>query len=49
MSLEWKPNKEDSYPLHLQIKEYIKKKIQTGEWSVGNKIPSQRKLSELLM
>jgi GntR family transcriptional regulator of abcA and norABC len=47
MSLEWKPNKEESYPLHLQIKEYIKKKIQTGEWSVGNKIPSQRKLAEL--
>jgi GntR family transcriptional regulator of abcA and norABC len=47
MSLEWKPNKEESYPLHLQIKEYIKKKIQTGEWAVGNKIPSQRKLAEL--
>jgi GntR family transcriptional regulator, regulator for abcA and norABC len=43
---DWRPNKFASIPLYLQIKEYIKNKIETGEWPVGSKIPTQRVLAE---
>ncbi|MFD1955277.1 PLP-dependent aminotransferase family protein [Paenibacillus thailandensis] len=44
--MEWKPDKAGETPLYLQIKDYIKNKIETGQWTVGMKIPSQRKLAE---
>lgn len=44
--MEWKPQKAASIPLHLQIKNYIKKKILNGEWTIGTKIPSQRILAK---
>jgi GntR family transcriptional regulator, regulator for abcA and norABC len=43
---DWKPNKFAPLPLYLQIKEYIKDKIETGEWPVGSKIPTQRAMAE---
>lgn len=45
--IEWKPKKHSSIPLHQQISTYIKKKIMTGEWTIGTKIPSQRNLAKL--
>lgn len=44
--IEWKPYKSVSLPLHLQISNYMKKKILNGEWTVGTKIPSQRTLAK---
>jgi GntR family transcriptional regulator of abcA and norABC len=44
--LDWKPDKRSPIPLYKQIKEYIKYKIETGEWPVGSKIPTQRVLAE---
>nr|WP_239585742.1 PLP-dependent aminotransferase family protein [Lysinibacillus composti] len=43
--IEWKPQKSSSEPLHLQISNYMKKKILNGEWTIGMKIPSQRMLA----
>lgn len=45
--IEWKPQKNSSFPLHQQISDYIKKKIMSGEWTIGTKIPSQRSLARL--
>ncbi|MFD1738483.1 PLP-dependent aminotransferase family protein [Bacillus salitolerans] len=48
INIDWKPDKTSKIPIYIQIKEYIHKKIINGEWTVGMKIPSQRKLAELL-
>ncbi|GAB6436963.1 PLP-dependent aminotransferase family protein [Bacillus luti] len=34
-------------PKYRQIVEYMKEKIENGEWPIGSKIPSQRKLAKL--
>jgi len=44
--LDWKPDKSTPVPLYIQIKEYIKEKIETGEWTLGTKIPPQRTLAK---
>ncbi|WP_028986662.1 PLP-dependent aminotransferase family protein [Thermicanus aegyptius] len=46
VQLDWKPDKSSPIPIYLQIKKYIKDKIETGEWPVGSKIPTQRALAE---
>ncbi|MEH7336680.1 PLP-dependent aminotransferase family protein [Neobacillus drentensis] len=42
-NIDWKKKKES--PKYQQIVDYIKEKIANGEWPIGSKIPSQRKLS----
>ncbi|OXM83412.1 PLP-dependent aminotransferase family protein [Paenibacillus rigui] len=44
--LDWKPNRTSPLSLHIQIAQFIKDKIIHGEWPVGTKIPSQRKLAD---
>jgi GntR family transcriptional regulator of abcA and norABC len=44
-SIDRKPNKRS--PKYQQIVDYIKAKIANGEWPIGSKIPSQRKLAEV--
>jgi GntR family transcriptional regulator, regulator for abcA and norABC len=46
--LDWKPNRFSSVPLHKQIEEHLKEKISNGEWTIGTKLPSQRRLADLL-
>lgn len=46
VQINWKPDKTSLTPLYIQIKDYIQTKIENGEWTVGTKIPSQRKLAE---
>lgn len=38
-------DREDKTLIYIQIMEYIKSKIATGEWTIGSKIYSQRKLA----
>lgn len=45
--IEWKPDRNSSFPLHVQIYNYMRKKILNGEWTVGTKIPSQRELAKI--
>lgn len=47
IQINWKPDKTSATPLYQQIKDYIQTKIENGEWTVGTKIPSQRKLAEI--
>ncbi|MUG46355.1 PLP-dependent aminotransferase family protein [Paenibacillus woosongensis] len=42
----WQPSRQSATPLHMQITQYIRDKIVGGEWPVGTRIPSQRKLAE---
>ncbi len=44
--MDWKPDRSSSIPLHVQITEYVKRKILYGEWTVGTKLPSQRALAK---
>ncbi|WP_110930205.1 aminotransferase-like domain-containing protein [Paenibacillus bouchesdurhonensis] len=39
-------SRQSATPLHVQITQYIRDKIVGGEWPVGTRIPSQRKLAE---
>lgn len=48
IELDWKPVKSSPIPLYIQIKDFIKEKIETGEWTVGTKIPPQRTLARAL-
>lgn len=45
--INWKPDRNNPYRLDIQIVNFIKDKIVTGEWPVGFKLPSQRMLSEI--
>lgn len=47
-NLDWKPDRRLSIPLYLQIKEFVKEKIENGEWTTGSKLPPQRVLAEAL-
>ncbi|MEW4368293.1 PLP-dependent aminotransferase family protein [Paenibacillus kandeliae] len=42
----WKPDREHSLPVHRQIEQQLRNKISNGEWPVGTRLPSQRKLAE---
>jgi GntR family transcriptional regulator, regulator for abcA and norABC len=46
IELDWKPDKSSPIPLYIQIKDYIREKIETGQWTVGTKIPPQRTLAQ---
>ncbi|RAL26764.1 PLP-dependent aminotransferase family protein [Thermoflavimicrobium daqui] len=46
LPIKWRPNKHSSMPLYLQIKEYLRRKIELGEWTVGSRIPAQRELAK---
>ncbi|GGL54993.1 aminotransferase-like domain-containing protein [Sporolactobacillus putidus] len=41
-------DRNSTIPLHRQVENYIKKKISSGEWAVGTKLPSQRSLADSL-
>ncbi len=45
--IDWKPDRNESTQLHIQITRYMKDKIASGEWPVDFKLPSQRTLSEI--
>ncbi len=46
-TLDWKPRREGSRPLYMQIVDYFKEKISSGEWQVGSVIPTQRELAKM--
>ncbi|WP_053954955.1 PLP-dependent aminotransferase family protein [Inediibacterium massiliense] len=47
LTIDWKPDKFSSDPLYKQITYYIKEKIRSGDWPMGSKLPTQRKLAEI--
>ncbi|HBL06923.1 MAG TPA: GntR family transcriptional regulator, partial [Clostridium sp.] len=45
--INWKPDKNSDITLTKQIIGYLKERIAKGDWVVGQKLPSQRKMAEL--
>lgn len=48
ISFDWQPDQTLKISLSKQIVSYIKKKISSGDWLIGQKLPSQRKLAKIL-
>lgn len=47
IDINWKPDKNSSNALYKQIVNYIISEISTGNFAIGTKLPSQRKLSKV--
>ena len=47
IEIEWVPDKDSDSPIYKQIVQYICSRISSGDWVVGSKLPSQRKLADL--
>lgn len=45
IQINWKPDK--SRPVKKQIVEYMREKINNGNWPIGSKLPSQRTLADI--
>lgn len=43
--MNWEPNRQSHLTIQQQILNWIRERIERGEWTVGMKIPSQRKLA----
>jgi len=48
LSIDWKPDKSSDIAVYRQIVAYIKEKIETGEWPVNSKLPTQRALASAM-
>lgn len=47
IEIDWVPDKNSRHPIYQQIINYICSRISSGDWVVGSKLPSQRKLADL--
>lgn len=45
LHIDWQPDKTLALPVHQQITDYFQRAIASGDWPMGAKIPSQRKLA----
>src|SRR3954469_9483635 len=43
--MKWQPNRHSHLTIQEQIVDWIKSRIERGEWTVGTKIPTQRQLA----
>lgn len=43
--LKWKPSSDSHLTFHEQIVDWMKFRIESGDWAVGTKIPTQRQLA----
>lgn len=46
ITVDWMPDKLSKEPVYKQIVNYINRKISSGDWTIGSKLPSQRILAE---
>lgn len=47
IEITWRPDKQSKTPIYQQIVNYFSQKISSGDWISGQKLPSQRKLSQM--
>ncbi len=47
IQIAWQPNRNSNVPLYKQIVEYVCRKVSSGDWAVGSKLPSQREMAML--
>ncbi|ETY74428.1 PLP-dependent aminotransferase family protein [Lactiplantibacillus fabifermentans] len=45
LHIDWQPDKTSSVPIYQQITNYFQHAIASGDWPMGAKLPSQRKLA----
>lgn len=45
--IDWKPDRRSSKPVYQQIIQFVCDKVASGEWPIGTRLPSQRKMAEL--
>lgn len=43
--MHWKPDRQSHLTVHVQIVEWMKTRIERGDWTVGTKLPTQRHLA----
>ena len=43
--IDWTPDRSLKMPVYKQIVEYISGKVSSGDWTVGNRLPSQREMA----
>ncbi len=48
IGVDWKQDNNSSIPIYIQIKRFIRSKIQAGEWCIGSRLPTQRELADRL-
>jgi len=46
ITIDWEPKKNGVEPVYRQIVNYISRKISSGDWTIGSRLPSQRILAE---
>lgn len=46
ISIDWIPDKSSSTPVYKQIVDYMSRRISSGDWAIGSRLPSQRQLAE---
>lgn len=46
VQIDWKPEKGAAKPIYEQIADFICRKVASGEWPVGTRLPPQRALAE---
>lgn len=46
IAIDWMPDKLSKEPIYKQIVNYINRKISSGDWTIGSKLPPQRVLAE---
>lgn len=43
--MNWEPDRHSHLTIHEQIVEWIKSRIERGDWTVGMKLPTQRQMA----
>ena len=46
LEIRWKPDKGSATPVYRQIVDYVSRRISGGDWPVGSRLPSQRRLAQ---
>lgn len=47
VAIEWKPDLDSRVPVYKQIVAFISRKISSGDWLVGYKLPAQREMARM--
>lgn len=48
VTVDWRPEEGSKTPIYRQLIEYVCQKVASGDWVIGSRLPSQRRLAELL-
>ncbi|WP_336785571.1 aminotransferase-like domain-containing protein [Paenibacillus sp. MMO-177] len=44
----WRPDRSNGIPLYRQIADYVRGKIESGEWPPGSRIPTERAIAQIV-